>query len=102
MENQDWLFGLGIRCWFEFLIYHGDRDRFFSFASVRKADGNELPHGRYFFLDVLVERRRIGRRAEGSDEAGAVVFSRASLDGNFADSFTTAAARSLLRLHAGS
>lgn len=39
---------------------------------------------------------------EGSDETGAGVFSGASLAGNFADSFTTAAARSLLILHPGS
>lgn len=40
--------------------------------------------------------------ADGADEVGAAVFSGASLAGNFAASFTMAAARSLLILHAGS
>jgi hypothetical protein len=39
---------------------------------------------------------------DGGDEPDAVVFSSASLAGNFAASFTMAAARSLLILHAGS
>jgi hypothetical protein len=39
---------------------------------------------------------------DGADEAGGAVLSGASLGGNFAASFTMAAARSLLILQAGS
>jgi hypothetical protein len=58
----------------------------------------------FHFSNFYFRLRGFGGSAgpEGSDEAGAVVFSGASLAGNFADSFTTAAARSLLILHAGS
>ena len=66
---------------------------------VERSKGTASGFSNFYFL-----LRGFGGSAgsEGSDEVGAVVFSRASLAGNFADSFTTAAARSLLILHAGS
>jgi hypothetical protein len=56
------------------------------------------------FFQFLFRLRGFGGSAgpDGTDEAGAAVFSCASLGGNFVASFTMAAARSLLILHAGS
>ena len=58
--------------WFpvEFLIYYDDRDKFRSFAYVRKADGSEIPDGQYLLLDELGERRFRWRKWKGKWQFG--------------------------------
>jgi len=58
--------------WFpvEFLMYHDERNKFRSFAYVRREDGAEIPDGHYVFLDDLGERGFRWRKRKGRWQFG--------------------------------